>query len=231
MQGKAARQGRQRKAGARCPAPVPSLVSPRAQFPSSVGLQALVTLQQLCGLTMSAFLISTIVHKVPRCGGGQQQVRQAGTGGTTDCRARSSRHPPSPSAACRPQASLPVSKLVFSRNALLLTRNGAPHLVFRVGNSRGSFMLAPDVRIHYFKRLTTAEGEVTFTVSGLPVPARAASSRRLRDGKRQAALPAERSPASHLERRAARCATRRRQSCLLRLRWRTRSRRIRLCTG
>ena len=43
-------------------------------------------------------------------------------------------------------ASLPTSKLIFSRVCLITHRNGVPHLLVRLGNTRGNFLLNPEVQ-------------------------------------------------------------------------------------
>ncbi|KAK9797007.1 hypothetical protein WJX73_004119 [Symbiochloris irregularis] len=65
------------------------------------------------------------------------------------------------------KASLPTSKIIFSKVCLITKRNGVPHLLVRVGNTRGNFLLNPEIRISYLKRLVTIEGEVTFSGSRL----------------------------------------------------------------
>ncbi|CAL8465349.1 g4884 [Coccomyxa elongata] len=60
------------------------------------------------------------------------------------------------------KASMPTTKTAFSRVCLITARNGVPHLLIRIGNTRGNFLLHPEIRVSYFHRLVTKEGEVTF---------------------------------------------------------------------
>ncbi|GMH38335.1 hypothetical protein BSKO_06219 [Bryopsis sp. KO-2023] len=57
------------------------------------------------------------------------------------------------------KASIPTAKVVFSKHVLFTTRNGEPTVMFRVGNTRGNFLLNPEVRVSYFRPLDTVEGE------------------------------------------------------------------------
>lgn len=61
------------------------------------------------------------------------------------------------------KASLPTSRIVFSDHIIFTTRNGEPTVIFRVGNTRGNFLLNPEVRVSYFRRLETIEGESVWT--------------------------------------------------------------------
>ncbi|KAK9805679.1 hypothetical protein WJX72_011464 [[Myrmecia] bisecta] len=60
------------------------------------------------------------------------------------------------------KASMPTAKIVFSSHALMTQRNGVPHMLVRAGNTRGNFLLNPEIRIAYLRRVVTQEGEVTF---------------------------------------------------------------------
>ena len=42
-------------------------------------------------------------------------------------------------------ASLPTSKIIFSKVCLITNRNDVPHLLVRIGNTRGNFLLNPEV--------------------------------------------------------------------------------------
>eukprot|EP00803_Ostreobium_quekettii_P008836 evm.model.scf_195.1 EVM.evm.TU.scf_195.1 scf_195:9999-11709(-) len=57
------------------------------------------------------------------------------------------------------KASIPTSKIVFSDVMLMTKRNGVPVLIFRVANTRGNFLLSPDIRVSFFKHVATKEGE------------------------------------------------------------------------
>ncbi|CAK0786641.1 hypothetical protein CVIRNUC_009855 [Coccomyxa viridis] len=59
------------------------------------------------------------------------------------------------------RASIPTAKMAFSKVCLITTRNGKPHLLVRIGNTRGNFLLHPEIRISYFQKLVTYEGEST----------------------------------------------------------------------
>lgn len=45
------------------------------------------------------------------------------------------------------RVSIPQARVVFSDNCLLTSRNGVPLLIFRLGNTRGNFLLHPEIRI------------------------------------------------------------------------------------
>lgn len=45
------------------------------------------------------------------------------------------------------RASIPQARVVFSDNCLFSSRNGEPVLMFRIGNTRGNFLLNPEIRI------------------------------------------------------------------------------------
>jgi hypothetical protein len=45
------------------------------------------------------------------------------------------------------RATIPQARVVFSDNVLLTSRNGEPCLILRVGNTRGNFLLNPEIRI------------------------------------------------------------------------------------
>ncbi|CAD7701342.1 unnamed protein product [Ostreobium quekettii] len=65
------------------------------------------------------------------------------------------------------KASIPTSKIVFSDVMLMTKRNGVPVLIFRVANTRGNFLLSPDIRVSFFKPVTTKEGEEVWIGSPL----------------------------------------------------------------
>ncbi|EIE23165.1 E set domain-containing protein [Coccomyxa subellipsoidea C-169] len=44
------------------------------------------------------------------------------------------------------KASMPTNKTAFSRVCLITARNGVPHLLIRIGNTRGNFLLHPEGR-------------------------------------------------------------------------------------
>ncbi|KAK9903246.1 hypothetical protein WJX75_000664 [Coccomyxa subellipsoidea] len=44
------------------------------------------------------------------------------------------------------KASMPTCKTAFSRVCLITARNGVPHLLIRIGNTRGNFLLHPEGR-------------------------------------------------------------------------------------
>ena len=44
-------------------------------------------------------------------------------------------------------------------------RNSVPHVLLRVGNIRGNFLMNPEIRLSYMQRLVTSEGEVGFKVN------------------------------------------------------------------
>ena len=42
-----------------------------------------------------------------------------------------------------------------------------PHVLLRVGNIRGNFLMNPEIRLSYMQRLITSEGEVGFKVNSV----------------------------------------------------------------
>eukprot|EP00803_Ostreobium_quekettii_P008872 evm.model.scf_301.8 EVM.evm.TU.scf_301.8 scf_301:87517-89785(-) len=67
------------------------------------------------------------------------------------------------------KASLPAAKIVFSDVVMCTTRDGAPVLIFRVANTRGNFLVNPDIRVSAFKQVKTAEGEEVWIGSALAI--------------------------------------------------------------
>eukprot|EP00892_Ulva_mutabilis_P008913 jgi/Ulvmu1/6394/UM003_0022.1 len=57
------------------------------------------------------------------------------------------------------KASIPSARVVFSDVCLLTSRNGEPMLILRIGNTRGNFLLNPEIRVGYLKLEATVEGE------------------------------------------------------------------------
>lgn len=49
------------------------------------------------------------------------------------------------------KASIPSARVVFSDVCLLTSRNGEPVLILRIGNTRGNFLLNPEIRVGYLK--------------------------------------------------------------------------------
>lgn len=49
------------------------------------------------------------------------------------------------------KASIPSARVVFSEACLLTSRNGEPVLILRIGNTRGNFLLNPEIRVGYLK--------------------------------------------------------------------------------
>jgi hypothetical protein len=47
------------------------------------------------------------------------------------------------------RATIPQARVVFSDNCLLTSRNGEPCLILRIGNTRGNFLLNPEIRIGF----------------------------------------------------------------------------------
>jgi hypothetical protein len=47
------------------------------------------------------------------------------------------------------RAAIPQARVVFSDHCLLTSRNGEPCLILRVGNTRGNFLLNPEIRLGY----------------------------------------------------------------------------------
>lgn len=67
------------------------------------------------------------------------------------------------------KASLPSVKLVFSKNCIITTRNGVRHFMFRVANTRGNLLVAPDIRLSSFSLVNTKEGESVWVAEPLEV--------------------------------------------------------------
>lgn len=67
------------------------------------------------------------------------------------------------------KASIPTPRIVFSNVCLITQRNGIPHLIIRVGNTRGNYLLHPDIRVTCFKKNVTVEGESIFQVEKLEI--------------------------------------------------------------
>lgn len=53
------------------------------------------------------------------------------------------------------KASIPSARVVFSDVCLLTSRNGEPVLILRIGNTRGNFLLNPEIRVGYLKVLAS----------------------------------------------------------------------------
>jgi hypothetical protein len=49
------------------------------------------------------------------------------------------------------KASIPSARVVFSDVCLLTSRNGEPVLILRIGNTRGNFLLNPEIRVGFLK--------------------------------------------------------------------------------
>ena len=45
------------------------------------------------------------------------------------------------------RATIPQARVVFSDNCLFTSRDGEPVLILRIGNTRGNFLLNPEIRI------------------------------------------------------------------------------------
>ena len=63
----------------------------------------------------------------------------------------------------------PAPDLVFSEAALVLERDGEPHLLLRMGNLRCNLLYHPDVRLSVLRPRRTREGEVFFETASLPL--------------------------------------------------------------
>ena len=59
------------------------------------------------------------------------------------------------------KASVPKTQVVFSDVMLWTSRHGQPHVVFRLANLKGNFLLSPEIRIAYMQAVRTEEGEET----------------------------------------------------------------------
>ncbi|XP_034391727.1 potassium inwardly rectifying channel subfamily J member 11, like isoform X2 [Cyclopterus lumpus] len=58
------------------------------------------------------------------------------------------------------QANRRAETLIFSRNAVIASRNGRPTFMFRVGDLRKSMIISATVQLQVLRRTVTAEGEV-----------------------------------------------------------------------
>uniref|UniRef100_A0A1A8NXF3 Potassium inwardly-rectifying channel, subfamily J, member 11, like n=3 Tax=Nothobranchius TaxID=28779 RepID=A0A1A8NXF3_9TELE len=58
------------------------------------------------------------------------------------------------------QANRRAETLIFSRNAVIATRNGRPSFMFRVGDLRKSMIISATVQLQVIRRTVTSEGEV-----------------------------------------------------------------------
>ncbi|XP_034031658.1 potassium inwardly rectifying channel subfamily J member 11, like [Thalassophryne amazonica] len=58
------------------------------------------------------------------------------------------------------QANRRAETLIFSRNAVIASRNGRPTFMFRVGDLRKSMIISATVQLQVIRRTVTAEGEV-----------------------------------------------------------------------
>ncbi|KAM4552922.1 potassium inwardly rectifying channel subfamily J member 11, like isoform 1-T4 [Fundulus diaphanus] len=58
------------------------------------------------------------------------------------------------------QANRRAETLIFSRNAVIATRNGRPTFMFRVGDLRKSMIISATVQLQVIRRTVTSEGEV-----------------------------------------------------------------------
>ncbi|XP_038138096.1 potassium inwardly rectifying channel subfamily J member 11, like [Cyprinodon tularosa] len=58
------------------------------------------------------------------------------------------------------QANRRAETLIFSRNAVIATRNGRPTFMFRVGDLRKSMIISATIQLQVIRRTVTAEGEV-----------------------------------------------------------------------
>jgi len=63
----------------------------------------------------------------------------------------------------------PQSDLVWSEGCVILTRDGVPHLLMRVGNLRCHTLYSPRIRLTLLRRHVTAEGESYFRRDDLSV--------------------------------------------------------------
>ncbi|XP_056272244.1 potassium inwardly rectifying channel subfamily J member 11, like [Pseudoliparis swirei] len=59
------------------------------------------------------------------------------------------------------QANRRAETIIFSRNAVIASRNGRPTFMFRVGDLRKSMIISATVQLQVIRRTVTAEGEVT----------------------------------------------------------------------
>ncbi|XP_051236822.1 potassium inwardly rectifying channel subfamily J member 11, like [Dicentrarchus labrax] len=58
------------------------------------------------------------------------------------------------------QANRRAETLIFSRNAVIASRNGRPTFMFRVGDLRKSMIISATIQLQVIRRTVTAEGEV-----------------------------------------------------------------------
>ncbi len=49
----------------------------------------------------------------------------------------------------------PVADVFFSDNVLVTTRNGVPHIMFRVGNGRANVLFSPNIIVSVLRSVVT----------------------------------------------------------------------------
>jgi inward rectifier potassium channel len=65
--------------------------------------------------------------------------------------------------------SRPTSRVIFTEKAVLATRNGVPHLMFRMGNARRNMVLEAQLRVILLVEDVSEEGHVLRTPVELPL--------------------------------------------------------------
>ncbi|HVT08761.1 MAG TPA: ion channel [Polyangia bacterium] len=69
-----------------------------------------------------------------------------------------------------------TARLVFSRHAVVTILNGAPTLMFRLGNQRGNLIVDAQLRVVMIRTETTLEGETFYRMLDLPLTRQRAMS-------------------------------------------------------
>jgi inward rectifier potassium channel len=100
-----------------------------AMFPDSLAANAVVVLESITGLTLTALATGLVFAKFSRS----------------------------------------TARLLFSRHAVITTLNGAPTLMFRLGNQRGNLIVDAQLRVVLIRTERTAEGGTFYRMLDLPL--------------------------------------------------------------
>ncbi|HVY36701.1 MAG TPA: ion channel [Polyangia bacterium] len=107
-----------------------------AMFPASAAANAVVVLETITGLTLTALATGLVFAKFSRS----------------------------------------TARLVFSRHAVVTILNGAPTLMFRLGNQRGNLIVDAQLRVVMIRTERTLEGETFYRMLDLPLTRQRAMS-------------------------------------------------------
>ena len=107
-----------------------------AMFPESAAANAVVVLESIASLTLTALATGLVFAKFSRS----------------------------------------TARLVFSRHAVITVLNGAPTLMFRLGNQRGNLIVDAQLRVVMIRTERTLEGETFYRMLDLPLTRQRAMS-------------------------------------------------------